>query len=224
MKHPIIFAATFAALLATEVSVAQNSNSRSVLRAKEECEILALQVATNPRASGSAISTSEAIAFNMAKLQARNELATQLAAEVTSVVRNRVEQWRMTAGAGTDIYVERGNFRGHVSGYDNAPRTISALLGHDSTEIVQRVSQILTNTRPICKNTYDLPDGSVQVYVCIEMDLAAQRKCYKELEKAGILEMDLDGDNQNDVDFAEKEFLIELAKAREEYNTKARAL
>jgi hypothetical protein len=220
MKYPVILAATLAALLVTEVSIAQNTNSRGIIREKEECEVLAMQAATNPRASGSGISFSEAIAFNIAKLEARNELAAQVAAEITGILEHRIEQWQMTAGVGTEFNVERGNLRGRVSGNDNAPRTISAVLEHDSTEIVQRVSQILTNTRPICKNTYDRPDGSVQVYVCIEMDLAAQRKCYKELEKAGILEMDVNGDGQNDIDLVEKDFLIELAKAREEYNNK----
>lgn len=219
MKTKLFFAAT-AALLATTVSVAQTTNPRGVKREKEACETLALEVATNPRASGSGISSSEAIAFNTAKLQARNELAAQVAAEITSVLRHRAEQWQMTAGAGTDFNVNRGDFRGTVSGNANNPRTISAVLEHDSTEIVQKVSQILTNTRPVCRNTYDRPDGSVQVYVCLEMDLAAQRKSYKELDEAGILEIDIDNDGKNDVDLAEKEFLIELAKAREEYNNK----
>jgi hypothetical protein len=198
MKNLIFLAATLIALLATEASVAQAIGSRGVKREKEPCETLALQVATNPRASGSGISSSEAIAFNIAKLQARNELAAQVTAEITGILLHRAEQWQMT----------------------NSSRTLSAILEHDSTEIVQRVSQILTSTRPICQNTYDRPDGSVQVYVCLEMDLAAQRKSYRELDEAGILEMDFDGDGQSDVDLAEKEFLIELAKAREEYNNK----
>jgi hypothetical protein len=196
MKHLIILAATLAALLVTHISVAQTANSRGVIREKEACETLALQVAVNPRASGSGISSNEAIAFNIAKLQARNELAAQVATEITSVLLHHAEQWQTA----------------------NNSRTLSATLEHDNMKIVQCVSQILTNTRPICQNTYERPDGSVQVYVCLEMDLTAQRKSYKELDEAGILEIDVNGDGQNDVDFAEKEFLIELAKAREEYN------
>jgi len=87
---------------------------------------------------------------------------------------------------------------------------------------VQRVQQILTNTRPICQNTYDQPDGTALVYVCIEMDLQAQRKAYSELKNDGVLEKDVDGDGKNDIDLSEREFLIELAKAREEYNAKKR--
>jgi hypothetical protein len=220
MKQLVILATTAVALLvATQASVAQ---SRGTLREKEPCETLALEIATNPRASGSGVSTSEAIAFNIAKLQARNELAAQLAAEITSVLRHRAEQWQMTAGAGTTFNVKQPNFRGNVTGNANSPHTLSAALQHDSIEIAQLVSQILTNTRPICQNTYDRPDGSVQVYVCLEMDLSAQRKSYQELNEAGVLEMDFDGDGQNEVDLEEKEYLIELAKAREEYNAELR--
>ena len=217
MKRSLFFAATIAAMLATDLCVAQN-NSRGVKREKEQCEELALQMSTNPRASGSGSSSSEAIAFNIAKLQARNELAAQVAAEVTSILQHRMEQYMMTAGAGTNFYVKRDNLQGRVENSGNAPRTISGVLQQDSMVIVQRVSQILTNTVPICKNTYDQPNGSVLVYVCMEMDLQAQRKAYSELKQEGVLEKDMDGDGKNDIDFSEREFLIELAKAREEYN------
>jgi hypothetical protein len=131
-----------------------------------------------------------------------------------------MEQYMQTAGAGTNFSIKRDDFQERVEGADNAPRTISGVLQRDSMVIVQRVSQILTNTRPICQNTYDCPDGSVQVYVCIEMNLAAQRKTYSELKEEGVLDKDMNGDGTNDIDFFEREFLIELAKAREEYNAK----
>jgi len=203
------------ALLATNICLAQ---SRGVKREKEDCETKALEAGTNPRAAGSGASNSEAIALNLAKLQARNELAAQVATEITSIMQHRVEQWTQTAGAGTNFKVNTENYRGYVEGDANAPRTISGVLQRDSMEIVQRVSQILTNTRPICQNTYDQPDGSVMVYVCIEMDLQAQRQAYDELKEEGILELDVNGDGENDIDFNEKEFLLELAKAREDYN------
>jgi uncharacterized membrane protein len=213
MKKKVFLAATVAALLATGVCVAQ-STSRGVKREKEECEESALMAGVNPRASGSGVSTSEAIAFNIAKLQARNELAAQVAVEVTGILRHRVEQYQLTAGAATDF---RANV-GSVSGNAAAPHTISGTLASDSMEIAQRVSQILTNTQPICKNTYDLPDGTVQVYVCMEMNLQAQRTAYKAFKESGITNVDVDGDGSADVDFSEKEFLLELAKAREAYN------
>ncbi|MDR1406157.1 MAG: hypothetical protein LBI89_03015 [Prevotellaceae bacterium] len=219
MKRILIFAATITALLATGICVAQTT-SRGAKREKEACEELALQLETNPRASGSGISSGEAIAFNIAKLQARNELAAQVAAEITGFIRHRAEQYRLTAGAGTEFSVNRENVRGAVTGGADSPRSLSAILEADSSEMAQRVSQILSNTRPICKNTYDRPDGSVQVYVCIEMGLSAQRQAYKELKEEGLIDMDVDNDGNNDIDLAEKEFLLELAKARKVYNAK----
>ena len=220
MKTSLLFAVTFAAMLASDFCVAQTNQSRGVKREKEACEELALEISTNPRASGSGSSTSESIALNIARLQARNELATQLAAEITGILQHRMEQYMITAGAGTAFSASRNDYRGSVTGTDHAPRTLSGVLQRDSMVIAQRVSQILTNTRPICKNTYERSDGSLLVYVCIEMALPEQRTMYSELKQEGILNVDVDGDGKNDIDFSEKEFLIELAKAREEYNAK----
>ncbi len=219
MKKLIPLATLIVALLATDICVAQN-DARGKKREKEECEQFALETGTNPRAAGMGTSNSEAIAFNTAKLQARNELAAQIAAEVTSFMQHRAEQWSQTAGAGTDFTVNKDNYHGHVEGRDNKPRTLSGTLERDSMEIVQKVSQILNNTKPLCHNTYDQPDGSVKVYVCIEMGLQEQRKMYTELKENGLIELDVNNDGQNDVDFNEKEFLLELAKTREEYNAK----
>ena len=217
MKKTLSLAAFAVIFLATNICVAQ-TDPRGAKREKEECETLALQAGVNPRASGSGISNHEAIAFNIAKLQARSELAAQVAAEITSVIQHSVEQYIQTAGAGTDFGVERDDYQGHVTNAGNTSRTVSGILQKDSLQIVQRVSQILTNTRPICSNTYNLPDGTVQVYVCIEMDLQAQRRAYAELKQDGMLDVDVNADGKNDVDFNEKEFLLELARAREEYN------
>lgn len=217
MKHTLIIAAIVAALFAAEISAAQDS-SRGVKREKEECEELAFMADTNPRASANAISSSEAIAYKMAMTEARAELAAQVAAEITGFVRHRAEQYQMTAGAGTDFRVNGDGLQGSVGGGSDKPRTISAILEIDSIETVQRVSQVIADTRPICKNAYDRADGSVQVYVCLEMGLPAQRRAYKELKKEGLVDIDVDNDGKNDVDISEKEFLIELAKAREEYN------
>jgi len=219
MKKNILLAALLAAFMATNLCVAQNTQRGTKLE-KEECEDLALQVATNPRASGSGVSNSESIAFNTAKLQARNELAAQIAVEVTSILQHRMEQYTQTAGACTQFNVNRDDYRGAVTGNDNSARTISGILERDSMVIVQKVSQILTNTKPICNNTYKQPDDSFKVYVCMEMDLQTQRQAYTTLKEEGIIEKDLTGDGNNDIDFNEKEFLIELAKAREDYNAK----
>jgi len=189
MKKNLLFLALIVAF-AANFCVAQNT-SRGVKLEKEECEEMALQMNTNPRASGSGTSSSEAIAFNTAKLQARNELAAQLAAEISGIVKHHAEQYQF---AHTTASLER-----------------------DSMVIVQKVSQILTKTVPICKNTYQQPDGSVKVYVCMEMDLNNQRKAYKELKEEGVFD---NGTGKKDIDLNEAAFLIELAKAREEYNAK----
>jgi hypothetical protein len=217
MKKVFIVATLLVAMLAADICAAQDT-SRGVKREKEECEEFAFMAETNPRAAANAISQSEAIAYKMAMTEARAELAAQIAAEITGFLRHRVEQYQMTASSGTDFSVNRDNLQGHVSGDNDKPRTISAILAADSSATVQRVSQVLANTRPVCKNTYDRPDGSVQVYVCVEMGLPAQRLAYRKLKEDGLLDVDIDNDGTNDVDLAEKEFLLELAKAREEYN------
>ena len=218
MKKTLFLLALIAAF-ATNLCVAQNT-SRGVKIEKEECEEMALKAATNPRAAGSGTSSSEAIALNIAKLQARNELAAQIAAEISGVMSHRIEQYSQTAGAGSSFNVKDENYKGAITGHDNQSRTISGILERDSMVIVQKVSQILTNTVPICKNSYKQPDGAVKVFVCIEMDLQTQRKLFTELKEEGVFEIDITGDGTNDIDMSEKEFLIELAKAREDYNAK----
>jgi hypothetical protein len=198
MNSKIIFLALLACFIG-EQCFAQVS-SRGVKRQKEECQQLAMQAATNPRAAGSAVSTSESVAYRMAMVEARAELAAQVASEVTSVIRQRVEQVQTK-----------------INGMSS-----SALIQSDSLSTVQRVSQIIANSRPICSNTYDRDDGSVQVFVCIELNLSAQRQAYQQLKGDGVLSKDVNGDGSNDVSFDEKEFLLELAKAREEYNANNR--
>jgi hypothetical protein len=194
------------------------ANTRGTKREKEECEKMALEVATNPRASGIGSSSSEALAGNIARMQARHELAAQLATQITGFLEHTIEQYVQTAGAGTTFNVDRNDYKGSVTGGENSSQTMSGTFQKDSMTIVQHVSQILNNTRPICHNIYDQPDGTIMVYVCIEMGLTEQRKLYKALKEEGVLEKDVDGDGENDIDFDEKAFLLELARAREDYN------
>ncbi|MDR2126546.1 MAG: hypothetical protein LBP63_06940 [Prevotellaceae bacterium] len=67
--------------------------------------------------------------------------------------------------------------------------------------------QFLVNTRPICKNTYVKEDGKYNVYVCIEMGEQQKKTMYKQLSD----------DKKIAVDFAEKQFLDELNKAKEDF-------
>jgi hypothetical protein len=182
MKTKLIIVAIIG-IIATDICMAQTT-FRGTKREKEECEQLALQAGTNPRAAANAISLSEAMAYRMAMTQARADLAAQVASEISSVVTRRAEQTQTNIGGESSF----------------------ALMEADNAETVERVSQIIANSRPICNNTYDRDDGRVQVYVCLEMGLDAQRQAYDAL--------DLD-----EKAMEEKEFLAELAKAREEYNT-----
>jgi hypothetical protein len=67
--------------------------------------------------------------------------------------------------------------------------------------------QLLSNTRAICKNTYVKEDGKYNVYVCIEMGDQEKRAMYRKLSD----------DKKIAVDFAEKQFLDELDKAKEDF-------
>jgi hypothetical protein len=67
--------------------------------------------------------------------------------------------------------------------------------------------QFFTNTRPICKNTYVKEDGKYNVYVCIEMGEQMKKAMHKKLSD----------DKKIAVDFAEKQFLDELNKAKEDF-------
>jgi hypothetical protein len=67
--------------------------------------------------------------------------------------------------------------------------------------------QFLANTRPVCKNTYVKEDGKYNVYVCIEMDEQQKKAMYSKLSS----------DKKIAVDFAEKQFMDELNKAKEDF-------
>jgi hypothetical protein len=220
MRKTLFLTTIAVVLLATDVCVAQTPSGRGIKREKEECEEMAMQAETNPRASASAISVSEAVAYKMAMTEARADLAAQIATEITGFIRHRVEQFMLTAGAKSNVEVNSNGVRANVSGNEKSPQTVSALIESDSSETVQRVAQIISNTRPICKNVYDKENGSVQVYVCVEMGPTAQQQAYQQLKEQGILSVDVNNDGKNDIDLAEKEFLIELSKAREVYNAK----
>jgi hypothetical protein len=67
--------------------------------------------------------------------------------------------------------------------------------------------QFLANTRPICKNIYVKEDGKYNVYVCIEMDEQQKKAMYSKLSS----------DRKIAIDFAEKQFMDELNKAKEDF-------
>jgi hypothetical protein len=67
--------------------------------------------------------------------------------------------------------------------------------------------QFLENTRSICKNTYVREDGKYNVFVCIELGEQQAKAMHKKLSE----------DKKIAVDFAEKQFMDELEKAKEDF-------
>jgi hypothetical protein len=155
--------------------------NRGIKLAKEECEELALEVTTNLRETGNGVSNKESFAVNLALLDARAKLAQQLTVMVSGLIRNFNQQ--------------------HEADKDFASVAKASQIQQGYFE------QFLTNTRPICKNTYVKEDGRYNVYVCIEMGDEQVKEIYKKLSN----------DKKIAVDFAEKQFLDELNKAKEDY-------
>jgi hypothetical protein len=155
--------------------------NRGLKLAKEECEDLALEATTNLRESGNGVSDKEAFAVNLALLDARSKLAQQLEVMVNGLIRNFNQQ--------------------HEADKDFASIAKASQLQQGYFE------QFLSNTRPICKNTYVKEDGKYNVYVCIEMNEQMKKTMYRKLSD----------DKKIVIDFAEKQFLDELNKAKEDF-------
>lgn len=151
---------------------------------KEECEEKALEETANLREAGNAVSDKESFAVNLALVDARAKLAQQLEVLVNGLIRSFNQQ--------------------HESG------EASASVAKASSVQQAYFEQFLTNTRPICKNTYVLENGKYNVYVCVEMGEQQQRAIYKKLS----------ADQKLATDFAEKQFLDELSKEKEAFRQK----
>lgn len=150
-----------------KASAKATTQSRGVKLNREECEELAMDItAAYPRAVGNAVSANEAMATNLAMLDARSNLAQQLEVMVNGMLTNFGEQYASNAA---------GGFK-------------------DSAKQIQEgyFKNILNNTRPIKKNTYLKDDGSFNVYVCIEMNPEQNTAIYNQLRKDEILHIDFD--------------------------------
>lgn len=141
--------------------------SRGVKVNREECEELAMDItAAYHRAAGNAVSANEAMATNLAMLDARSNLAQQLEVMVNGMLSNFGQQY-----ASGDAGAMSGSAKQLQQGY---------------------FQNILNNTRPIKKNTYLKEDGTFNVYVCIEMNPELNTAVYNKLRKDEILHIDLD--------------------------------
>ena len=141
------------------------------LRAAEPCIELALEDAENLRAYGTAISYLDKTAFNEAERDARNRLAAMIEAAIE--------------GAAED-YEQNASRNGKIS---------SATLGESVMR--QFVNQEIKNTRTIKNSVYDVEDGTVQVYVCIEMKSdksSFDKQLDNTLSREGLIELQYDRD------------------------------
>jgi len=159
--------------------------NRGVKLQKEECEEMAVAQSANLRDAGNGISDREAFATNLALLDARSKLAQQLEVLVNGLTRNFNQQHELGTTELTSV----------------------AKAGQIQQAYFE---QFLTNTRQICKNTYVKEDGKYNVYVCVEMDVNAQKAMHKKLTDDKMLQ----------VDYQEYQFMQDLQKAKEDYRQK----
>lgn len=113
------------------------------VRTLDPCEQLAIEESQFFRAAGSAIAKNESEAKSAALTDARNQLA-----QMVRVVVN---------GASQDYS------KSNTSNYDKSVQ----LVGENIMN--QYVYQSIDFTKPIKWSIYDLSDGTIQVYVCVEM-------------------------------------------------------
>lgn|GEM_PF-3373155 len=156
--------------------------SRGVKLEKEECEEKALEQGANLREAGNALSENESFGVNLALLDTRAKLAQQLEVMVNGMIRNFDRQ--------------------HASG-----QTGSSYAGKGMQVQQAFFEQFLTNTRPICKNTYVKEDGRYNVYVAIEMGPPEVKAMFNQLKK----------EEKMAIDFEEHQFMKELEAAKEDY-------
>ncbi|MCL2682633.1 MAG: hypothetical protein FWE63_03990 [Bacteroidales bacterium] len=160
------------------------TGARGIAIQTEEC----IKMALNPpagvfRGSGNAIADREQFAVNQATMEARASLARQLEVLIEGLIQ-RFDQEHDAGNASSSVGKGTGITREYVQ-------------------------QFVTNSRPICQNTYD-KDGKFNVYVAVEMSEEQTRNIYKKLRE----------DQKISIDFQEHQFLKELERAKEEYNSR----
>ena len=157
------------------------------LRAAEPCIELASAESENLRAYGTATSYIEKVAWNAAERDARSRL--------TAMIKTAVE------GAAQD-YEQNAN--------QNLKKTAGTL---SESVMTQYVAEEIKNTRIIKNSIYDLTDGSIQVYVCLEMKTDTE-ELKKNLDNA------LDRDGVIELQYDRERFLDKMSEGLEEYKKK----
>lgn len=121
----------------------QQQRPTRTMRTEEPCITLAQEESENLRAYGTATSYVEKTALNEAQRDARNNLAQMIKVAVE--------------GAALD----------YEKNSQQDLKSTAETLGEEVMK--QFVSEEISNTKTIKTSIYDLADGSIQVYVCIEM-------------------------------------------------------
>lgn len=136
------------------VQAMSNSPIRAA-RTDEACQILVDAEEDNMRALGTTIATIEKVARNSALRDARNNLATRIQVAID--------------GGASD---EEENV--------NEDRDVATKV-KESSVFNQFVKQTISNSKPIKWTVYDQSDGTIQVYVCVEIQ-SEKKEFYDQLK------------------------------------------
>lgn len=157
------------------------------LRTTEPCIELAQADSENIRAFGTATSYVEKAALNEAERDARNRLAAMMKVAVE--------------GAAQD-YEQNAN--------QNLKKTAGTI---GESVMTQFVAEEIKNTRILKTSIYDLSDGSIQVYVCLEIQSDKNnfsQNLENVLDREGLIELQYDRDR----------FVQKMAEGLEDYKKK----
>ena len=166
---------------------AMSQRPTRTLRTTEPCIELAQADSENIRAFGTATSYVEKTALNEAERDARNRLAAMMKVAVE--------------GAAQD-YEQNAN--------QNLKKTAGSI---GESVMTQFVAEEIKNTRILKTSIYDLSDGSIQVYVCLEIQSDKNnfsQNLENVLDREGLIELQYDRDR----------FVQKMAEGREDYKKK----
>ena len=166
---------------------AMSQRPTRTLRTTEPCIELAQADSENIRAFGTATSYVEKTALNEAERDARNRLAAMM----------------MVAVEGAAMFYEQ-----------NANKNLNNTAGSIGESVMtQFVAEEIKNTRILKTSIYDLSDGSIQVYVCLEIQSDKNnfsQNLENVLDREGLIELQYDRDR----------FVQKMAEGLEDYKKK----
>lgn len=166
---------------------AMSQRPTRTLRTTEPCIELAQADSENIRAFGTATSYVEKTALNEAERDARNRLAAMMKVAVE--------------GAAQD-YEQNAN--------QNLKKTAGTI---GESVMTQFVAEEIKNTRILKTSIYDLSDGSIQIYVCLEIQSDKNnfsQNLENVLDREGLIELQYDRDR----------FVQKMAEGLEDYKKK----